>query len=314
MIERRGILSVLKKKTLLTILKILVPIFILLLLRFEAKELFKDFNWDLLNIYLDRLTIQNIVLILLLGLICLFPMYFYDVILLKIFNIHIPKRKLVFYSLSANSFSNLVGFGGVAGATLRSYYYSGYLENNTPYIRVIAKLALFFLTGLSILSWLIVFSDFHVYSEIRLIKWAVFAIAAYSIVLGLSFFFVKSFWNMEKLKRGFVSELIAVSIFEWLFVVICIWGIANILGVFIPFSTIFPIVIISACAGIMSLIPGGIGSFDLVFLIGMETKGIPTELSLLIIMFYRLSYYLFPVLLSTPFLIYRLLWRKKRQK
>ena len=290
----------------------MVPIFILLLLSFEANELFKDFNWDLLNIYLDRLTIHNIILILLLGLVCLSPMYFYDIILIKIFNIQIPKRKLIFYSLSANSFSNLVGFGGVAGATLRSYYYSGYLQNDTPYIRIIAKLSLFFLTGLSILTWLIVFSDFHVYSEIRLIKFAVFAIAAYAIIMGLSFIFGKSFWNMEILNRGFISELISVSIFEWLFVVICIWGIANILGVYVSFSTIFPIVVISACAGIMSLIPGGIGSFDLVFLIGMETKGFPTELSLLIIMFYRLSYYLFPVLLSTPFLLHQLLWRKHR--
>lgn len=312
MIERRGNLSVVKKKTIFTLLKILIPILILLLLQFEAKELFKDFNWDLLNIYLDRLTIKNLILILILGLVCLSPMYFYDVILLKIFNIRIPKRKLIFYSLSANSFSNLVGFGGVAGATLRSYYYSRYLQNDTPYIRVIAKLSLFFLTGLSILTWLIVFSDFHVYSEIKLIKLAVFAIAAYTLVLAVSYFFGKSFWNLEILNRNYITELIAISIFEWLFVVICIWGIANILGVYVAFSTIFPIVIISACAGIMSLIPGGIGSFDLVFLIGMETKGIPTELSLLIIMFYRLSYYLFPVLLSTPFLLYQVVWRKKR--
>jgi len=304
-------LSFFKKKSIFTFLKILFPIFILLLLNYEAKELFKDFNWDLLNIYLNKLTKSNIIVILILGLVCLIPMYFYDVILLKIFHIHIPKRKLIFYSLSANAFSNIVGFGGVAGATLRSYYYKRYVQDNTPYIVIIAKLSLFFLTGLSILSWLIVFSDFHVYSEIRFIKFAVWAIAAYTPLFMLFFLFGKSFWNFKKLDRGYISELIAVSVFEWLFVVICIWGIANLLGVTVSIAEIYPIVVISACAGIISLIPGGIGSFDLVFLIGMETKGFPTELSLLIIMFYRLSYYIFPVILSSPFLIFQLFMKKK---
>lgn len=311
MIERWGILSLLKQKTLFTFLKIMIPLLILLLLSYEAKEIFKDFNWNLLNIYLDRLSLPNIIMILLLGLVSLTPMYFYDVILLKIFYIHIPKRKLIFYSLTANAFSNLVGFGGVAGATLRSYYYRNHLSDRTPYIMIIAKLSLFYLTGLSILSWVIAFSDLHVYSEIKFIKLAVWAIAAYTPILMTVFFFRKSFWNLEHLKRGYISELIAISIFEWIFVIICIWGIANILEVSLPFSMIFPIVIISACAGIISLIPGGIGSFDLVFLIGMETKGVPTELSLLIIMFYRLSYYLFPVLLGTPFVLYQLLGKKK---
>ncbi|MFO1443778.1 UPF0104 family protein [Bacillus sp. Bva_UNVM-123] len=306
-------MSFLKQKSILIFLKILIPILIILLLSYEAKELFKDFNWDLLNVYLDRLSFQKIIIIIILGLVTLIPMFFYDIILLKIFKIHVPKRNLVFYSLSANAYSNLIGFGGVAGATLRSYYYSNYIHDRTPYIRIIAKLALFFLTGLSILTWIIVFSDFHVYSEIKFIKFAVWAIALYTPVFMIIFFFRKSFWNLGDLNRGYISELIIISVFEWLFVVICIWGISNLLGVSIPILAIFPIVIISACAGIISLIPGGIGSFDLVFLIGMETKGIPTELSLLIIMFYRLSYYLIPVLLSTPFVIYQFI-RKRKQK
>lgn len=311
MIERWGILSLLKRKNIFRLLKIMIPIFILLLLSLEAKEIFKDFNWRLLTIYLDRLSYQNIVMILLLGLVSLTPMYFYDVILLKIFHIYIPKRKLIFFSFAANAFSNLVGFGGVAGATLRSYYYRNYLSDRTPYIRIIAKLSLFYLSGLSILTWLIAFSDFNVYSEIRFIKFAVWAIAAYTPILMTLFFFRKSFWNLDHLKRGYLSELIAISIFEWLFVVICIWGIAKLLGVSLSISMIFPIVVISACAGIISLIPGGIGSFDLVFLIGMETKGVPTELSLLIIMFYRLSYYIIPVLIGTPFVLYQLFEERK---
>ncbi|MBU8878347.1 flippase-like domain-containing protein [Bacillus sp. FJAT-29790] len=294
--------------------KILIPVLILFLLSYEAKGLFKDFNWDLLNLYLDRLSFQKVIMILILGLISLFPMFFYDVILLRIFHIHIPKRKLVFYSLSANAFSNLVGFGGVAGATLRSYYYRRYLPDSVPYIRIIAKLSLFYLTGLSLLAWPVIFSDLHVYSDIKLIKMAVWVIVAYTPLLITVFFFRKTFWNLQYLNRGYIAELMIISIFEWFFVIVCIWGITNFLGVSAPLHILFPIVIISACAGIVSMIPGGIGSFDLVFLIGMESHGIPTELSLLIIMFYRLSYYIFPVILGTPFVLHQLWVKRKPQK
>ncbi|WP_102275431.1 lysylphosphatidylglycerol synthase domain-containing protein [Cytobacillus massiliigabonensis] len=299
-----------KQKTLVKFIKVFIPIFILFVLAFESKEIFKDFNWQLLNHYLDRLALNKLLFILILGLISLIPMFFYDVILLQIFHIYIPKRKLIFFSLAANAYSNLIGFGGVAGTTLRSFYYRSYVRNDTPYIQTIAKLSLFYLSGLSVLSWITAFSDMHVYSEVKFIKLAVWAIALYTPILLIVFFLKKSFWNLGHVKRGFISELMAVSLFEWLFVVFCIWGIANFLGVSVPFTNVFPIVIISACAGIISLIPGGIGSFDLVFLIGMETKGVPAELSLLIIMFYRLSYYIVPAVLGTPFIMRHFMLKK----
>ncbi|MFE8694798.1 lysylphosphatidylglycerol synthase domain-containing protein [Cytobacillus sp. FJAT-53684] len=301
-----------KRKTLFSIAKIIVPISILVLLSYEAREILKDFDWEILSHFWDRLSLSKLIFIFILGLVSLIPMFFYDVILMQIFHIRIPKRKSFFYSLSANAFSNLVGFGGVAGATLRSYFYRKYIQTNVPYIQIIAKMSLFYLTGLSILSWLIAFSDMHIYSEVKLIKFAVWGVAAYSPILLIIFFLKKSFWNLGDLKRGYISELMAVSLFEWIFVVICIWGIANILGVSVSLLIIFPIVIISACAGIISMIPGGIGSFDLVFLIGMETKGVPAEISLLILMLYRLSYYILPALLGTPFVIQHLYFKRKQ--
>ncbi|WP_243856075.1 MULTISPECIES: lysylphosphatidylglycerol synthase domain-containing protein [Cytobacillus] len=303
----------LKQKPIITLAKLLVPLFILLFVMVEAKGIFNDFNWALLELYVDRLTFRRLFFILLLGLAALFPMYFYDEILQRLFRIRVPKKKLLFYSLSANAFSNFIGFGGVAGATLRSYFYKDYLTGNTPYIKVIAKLSLFYLTGLSILSWIVLFTDLHLYDDVKLIKIAVWAVAAYTpLLLGL-YFFKSSFWNTKHIKKGFAGELLAVSLSEWLFIIICIWGIARALDVSISFFVLFPIVIISACAGIASMIPGGIGSFDFVFLIGLESQGVPTELGLLILMFYRLSYYVVPVFIGTPFVMNQL-WNNRIPK
>ncbi|WP_026583052.1 lysylphosphatidylglycerol synthase domain-containing protein [Bacillus sp. J33] len=292
-----------KQKTVLSLAKFLVPIFILLFISYEAKGMFNDFSWALIQLYLDRLSVQRIVFIIILGLIALFPMYFYDEILQRLFRINVPKKKLLFYSLSANAFSNFIGFGGVAGATLRSYFYKNYLSGGTPYIKIIAKLSLFYLTGLSLLSWMIIFSDMHLYEDVKLIKMAVWGIASYAPLLLGFYFFKTSFWNLKYMKKGYAGELLIVSLLEWLFIIICIWGIAKALEVSIPFFVLFPIVVISSCAGIASMIPGGIGSFDFVFLIGLESQGVPTELGLLILMFYRLSYYIVPVFIGTPFVM-----------
>ncbi|GLB60722.1 lysylphosphatidylglycerol synthase domain-containing protein [Cytobacillus sp. NCCP-133] len=296
-------MSYLNHKALLSLAKFLVPIFIFLLICFEAKGMFDDFNWALLELYLARLSPRRIGIIIILGLIALFPMYFYDEILQRLFRIKVPKKKLLFYSLSANAFSNFIGFGGVAGATLRSYFYKNYLSGSIPYIKIIAKLSLFYLSGLSLLSWIIIFSDLHLYDDVKLLKIALWGIAAYTPLLMIFYFTKESFWNLKNFQKGYAGELLFISLLEWLFIVICIWGIAKALEVSIPFFVIFPIVIISACAGIASMIPGGIGSFDFVFLIGLESQGVPAELGLLILMFYRLSYYIVPVLLGTPFVM-----------
>ncbi|WP_080845944.1 lysylphosphatidylglycerol synthase domain-containing protein [Cytobacillus gottheilii] len=296
-------MTIIKKKQVITIAKVIFPLIVLTIIYFEAQGILKDFDWGLLNLYMDRLSPQHIVYIFVLGLVAIFPMYYYDVILLRLFQIDVSNKKLFWMSLSANAYSNLVGFGGIAGATLRSFYYRKYVDDQVPFIKVIAKLSLFYLTGLSILSAILVVFDSPFLEQLQFAKLAVIAVAAYTPILLAIFSLRKSTWNLDNMKKAYLSELLLISFFEWLFVVICIWGISNVLGVHISLLSILPIVILSSCVGIVSMIPGGIGSFDFVFLLGMEFYGVPAELSLLILLFYRLSYYLFPALISTPFVL-----------
>lgn len=291
------------KKQVFTLAKVIIPLVILAVIYYEAQGILKDFDWNLLNLYMDRLSVHHILYIFILGLVAIFPMYYYDVILVKLFHINISKNKLLWMSLSANSYSNLIGFGGVAGATLRSFYYRKYVGDQIPFIKIIAKLSLFYMTGLSILSFIIIIFDGPFLEEMKFAKVAVIAVSAYTPLLFIIFFLRKSTWNLSHLKKTYLGELLLISIFEWLFVVICIWGISNVLGVHISLLAILPIVILSSCVGIVSMIPGGIGSFDFVFLLGMEIYGVQAEICLLILLLYRLSYYLLPALLSTPFVM-----------
>ena len=58
------------------------------------------------------------------------------------------------------------------------------------------------------------------------------------------------------------------------------------------------IFIIAALSGLISFIPGGFGSFDLVVLLGMKGLGIPEEKIVLAVLLYRFAYYLFPLLIA----------------
>lgn len=309
------LISSVKRKTIKS-LKWIIPISFMIVIIYEFDEMFSDFNWQLFEFYYDRLSVLKIIVIFSLGFIALFPMFFYDFILTKLFNIQINKKSLLYFSLSANAYSNFVGFGGVAGATLRTYYYQRYVQNDLPFIRTIAKLSLFYLTGLSILCWIIMFQflDSFIFLELPWLKTIVLMMSLYTPIFTIVLVSIRTFWGISKLNKHYFIELIVTSLFEWLFVVVWIWGITELLVVPVTFTQLFPIVVISSCAGIISMIPGGIGTFDFIFLTGLELYDIPTELSLLILLFYRISYYVIPFILGTPLAISTLIqkWKYRR--
>lgn len=89
-------------------------------------------------------------------------------------------------------------------------------------------------------------------------------------------------------------QLVMVSVIEWFAVFASIFILTIILGFHISFFDLFPVYIGAACAGIISMIPGGLGSFDLVFLWGMQDLHYPEEKVLVLLLFYRIGYYFIP--------------------
>ena len=77
-----------------------------------------------------------------------------------------------------------------------------------------------------------------------------------------------------------------------------IWFLTFILNIPIELSALIPIFLIASCAGIISMIPGGIGSFDLVFLWGTQSVGIADGKVLFLLILYRIGYFVLPFLFS----------------
>ena len=102
-----------------------IPIIIVILF-FACKELYTiliSADKDLFYMYSDRLTILNLLIIALLGIISYIPLSFYDLILKNKIGINLSWKKVYKYSWIASSIASLVGFGGSAAILIKNYLY-----------------------------------------------------------------------------------------------------------------------------------------------------------------------------------------------
>ncbi|MFT8323469.1 MAG: bifunctional lysylphosphatidylglycerol flippase/synthetase MprF [Bacillus sp. (in: firmicutes)] len=304
-------MSFFSKDRLFLLVKLLFPITLLLLVSLELREMFLSIDTNLLMKYLDKLSPVSILYIVVGGFIAISPMLFYDVILRKQLQVSIPIKSLSKYSLISNSFSNLLGFGGLIGVALRSFFYKKYEADKRVLLKGIASVTLFYLSGISIFAWLVYFDGW----DMPLIKNHHFLFISVVIVslifpMIIAGFFIKktklhTLINSPKL----AVQLIAASLAEWLFVFLYLYSLACLMQ--LPVSTwdFLKIFLIAVSAGIVSMIPGGIGSFDLVFLWGFDYLGVSTEKLIVVLLLYRIGYYFVPFLAGI-LLFFRDLWKK----
>jgi phosphatidylglycerol lysyltransferase len=289
-----------KKERIFTSIKFIFPLFLLILATFEIKKFAKGVNTDLLMHEVSHLHIIILALILVITLFSTFPMFFYDLILVRVLGISVPRKELLEYSFIANSFSNLIGFGGLIGAMLRTYFYHDFEHDRRKLVVGITSVSLFYLTGISLFSWVITIGYRH-FSLFQKEHWLYFAVIAVGLYLPV--FVLVHIINAKKEEHSLITvnvgvKLVGISFLEWLFVFLTILLLSQLLGISVSVSNLIPVFIIASCAGIISMIPGGLGSFDLIFIWGMQDLHVPNEKVIVLLLFYRLGYYLLPFLIS----------------
>lgn len=303
-----------RKEKILKTAKFIFPLLLLMFAINEMRKFTQNLNMHLLKEELSQLNIWLLLFILIITFLAVLPMLLYDVILVRILKLKVPTRDLLEQSFIANSFSNLIGFGGIIGAMLRTYFFHKHEQDKRKLLGVIATVSLFYLTGISVLSWIVTinYRNFQLFADT---KWLYFAVLVVGLYLPL--FLIIHIINSKKgnpslLRTNITIKLILVSIVEWLAVFLAIWILCRILGISITAKTLFPVYIVAACAGIISMIPGGLGSFDLVFIWGMQALFVPEEKVLVLLLFYRIGYYFVPFLISLVFFV-KLYWEKWNQ-
>ncbi len=220
----------------------------------------------------------------------------YDFVLAKRMNLEIKHIKLFNVSFIANALNAVIGFGGMIGAGLRLLIYRNYTEDDKTLIKVISMMLLSMISGMSILSLGIVFDIFpntHAFDQYTWYKIGIFIIALYLPVF-LLYTLIKPVNNDKFL--GIIFTL--VSSIEWLAASGVFYLIFKFIHIDVQYSLIIGIFVIAALAGLLSMVPGGFGAFDLMILIGFKSIGITEENVLLALVIYRVVYYFVPFLVA----------------
>ncbi|MFI8496087.1 bifunctional lysylphosphatidylglycerol flippase/synthetase MprF [Peribacillus butanolivorans] len=295
----------LNKAKVVQFIKIIFPLILLGLAVFEIKKFTGNINVQLLRHEVSQLQYAKMLLILFITFCAIFPMIFYDVFLVKILGFKVPLKDLVIKSFIANTFSNLIGFGGLVGATLRTYFYNEYEVDRKRLVKKIASVSLFYLTGISLLSWIVLvgYRNYPLFQDTRWLFWAVVAVGIYLPIFIIVHIIQRKKATGSVIDFGIEIRLLIVSLLEWICAFLVIWLLCIIMSIPIDFDDLVPVFIVASCAGIISMIPGGLGSFDLVFIWGTQSLGVPDEKVLVLLLFYRIGYFILPFLVGVVFFI-----------
>ncbi|WP_409299029.1 bifunctional lysylphosphatidylglycerol flippase/synthetase MprF [Peribacillus sp. SCS-26] len=281
--------------------KFLLPLAILIIVGYEGGRFIAGIDAGLLKKHASDVGYHKALLILSFGLIAVLPMSFFDVILMKLLGRRLAVKRLLQYSFIANAYSNFLGFGGLTGAAIRTYFYKTRDQSRMEIIKAIAKISVFYLSGLSLLSWLIILGilDSPVFKTYKWLYAGILAIAVYLPVLLITLHIKGNRGKNRMLQAKYEIGLILVSFAEWFCALLTMWGAARVMGLDINLLALAPVYLTAACAGVLSMIPSGLGSFDLIFMLGIESYGLPKEKVVLLLLIYRITYNFFPWLVSS---------------
>lgn len=286
----------LNKKVLKIVQNIIIVVIFFMALR-ELYKIFIDIDINLFNKYAHRLTLINILIIAVLGVISYMPLSFYDLVIRKRVPIDMSRRQLYKYSWIATSVSNIIGFGGSTAVLIKNYFYKNHVKNQSKLTKENLKVVGLNLSGFSLICL--------IYSI-----WCIFTIKNFDIVfygstiiglyiIGVFIFSTYKFLKDKDKDTYYCTFKIAgISILEWATTILLIYALIVIIGIKITLIQFFPIYIKAIIIAIISMVPGGVGTFDLTLLTGLKSFNVESEQILLLLILYRISYYIVPLVIG----------------
>jgi phosphatidylglycerol lysyltransferase len=286
------------------ILKSVFASALILLILFEGKSQFESIHLASTLHMIRLIPLKWIILFLFLGIAASFSMVLYDIFGMKAFQYDIEKGDLLSISFVSNSLNTLLGLGGLTGASVKSLLLKKRNIELKEMISYNTLLVTSATTGLSFFAILTLFNYRNVSSLLNQHIWLWACLIGYSLYLVIYFFLerlIKKFKNWSitfgssKLLKLRI-KLLAVSILEWALAGILFYTLASYFHQDLIFMNIMSLFVIASIAGILSFLPGGAGSFDLIAIIGLQLAGLSPNVSLSVVILYRIFYYFVPSL------------------
>lgn len=260
----------------------------------EIVRMFKSISIDEVTSTIGNLAPEKVLSLFILGFVAVSPMMLYDYIL----NNELDQKPRLSYLLQTswtiNTLNNMIGFAGLVDVGLR---YSFYADEERPdrSIQAISRVMPYFMSGfsfMSLISLILIFvfpssSDIHRY-------WPALLAAALYLPIIILISNRKNLAYFGQMKGKTAMALFISSAIDWCCVSIFFILVGRFLGYHIPNHELLPLFMISITVGIMSMIPGSLGSFDIVIVTGLVSLGLDKVQALSWIFIYRLFYYICP--------------------
>ncbi|WP_268912779.1 bifunctional lysylphosphatidylglycerol flippase/synthetase MprF [Lentilactobacillus sp. SPB1-3] len=288
----------------MSLLKFIFVFSVLIFVIRESAKVFREVSGSQLQTIVADQSQVALLVLLVVGFISILPMMIYDFSIVKFLPGHFKKSYVIKSGWVVNTFTNLLGFGGLLGSSLRAHFY-GENASKKQVVYAISKVALFLVSGLSVLCFeaLILIFGFGIGSQFT--KYWIW-LAGGAIYFPAMFLFTRfnhsSFFDDLKLK----DELIMTggSVLEWNSAMAFFLFVGYMMGIHTDFAAIIPIFVVANIAGVISMIPGGLGSFDVFMILGLGMVGVGKSDAIVWILMYRLFYYLLPFLVGVGLFIH----------
>ena len=113
-----------------TILQLMFVASVLILVLVEISKIIRDVDWNQVSDGLLSQSIFSIIMMLILGMFSVTPMLIYDISITSFLSEKFNWKYILKSGWITNTFTNIAGFGGILGATLRASFYGKNLVKN----------------------------------------------------------------------------------------------------------------------------------------------------------------------------------------
>ncbi|SJZ49393.1 phosphatidylglycerol lysyltransferase [Pilibacter termitis] len=276
---------------------------VVLLVALQLTSIARSISGEEVTAALSDLAFWRILLMIFIGLLAVSPMVLYDFLLHKM----VEKEDKAFYifetSWLVNTMNNLIGFGGVFSFGLRSQFYSEEGKEKQVF-NAISKIFLFTMSGLSIYSLLCLFLIAAGHTNAFLSQyWMWLLVGALYFPAVLLTTSLKKEGLLGGLSKRLRLELLGVSFLEWTGVMLAFVLIGQLMSIHVPAYEVILLFIVAMVLGILSMIPGAIGSFDVVMILGLTHLGVAQEKTVAWLLLFRIVYYFLPFILGLLFAV-----------
>lgn len=263
----------------------------------QVAHIAADISWSDVKSTFAEQGWGHLLLMALMGALAVTPMMLYDYVALRVFEEQgrspLPRKTFFLSAWITNTINNLAGFGGLVAATLRGNYYGGEVLQKKV-VATVSKIALFLLSGLSLLCLLalgfLYTGQATTASQYTLWLWGG---AAYAPLLLLFIQFRQKGLFADFLPKGRWLLLFA-SLGQWLGAFLSFAAIGTLMGNGQALRGIFPLFVAASLIGMLTMVPGGAGTFDVLMIVGLNQLGIRQDVAVVWLLFYRIFYYLLP--------------------